>query len=194
MQCTQLRPRSPGCSFPRSALRCPFGRVRCLSQLQRAYKEAADIGRRLPMAPAGGGGGGAKPTAKQREALDHKYLQFLAAFVATNVLTREIDNRTVLTVVSKPVSRPIFVLGKFLGVAGAQTIVMVFLAVLFMLVEIHGVREAVAARGVGGRTDRRPRGPGLARPVRTWLRLGRLGPGRPRLVAWVSLYRSRLLV
>ena len=68
----------------------------------------------------------------------------LAAFVATNVLTREIDNRTVLTVVSKPVSRPIFVLGKFLGVAGAQTIVMVFLAVLFMLVEIHGVREAVA--------------------------------------------------
>jgi len=55
--------------------------VRCLSQLQRAYKEAADIGRRLPMAPAGGGGG-AKPTAKQREALDHKYLQFLAAFVA----------------------------------------------------------------------------------------------------------------
>ena len=54
--------------------------MRCLSQLQRAYKEAADIGRRLPMAPSGGGG--AKPTAKQREALDHKYLQFLAAFVA----------------------------------------------------------------------------------------------------------------
>ncbi|MEC8321908.1 MAG: hypothetical protein VX726_13850 [Planctomycetota bacterium] len=68
----------------------------------------------------------------------------LAAFVATNVLTREIENRTVLTVVSKPVSRAIFVLGKFLGVAGAQTIVMVFLSILFMLVEIHGVREAVA--------------------------------------------------
>ncbi len=68
----------------------------------------------------------------------------LAAFVASNVLTREIDNRTVLTVVSKPVARPIFVLGKFLGVAGAQTIVMVFLAIVFMLVEIHGVREAVS--------------------------------------------------
>ena len=68
----------------------------------------------------------------------------LAAFVASNVLTREIDNRTVLTVVSKPVARPIFILGKFLGVAGAQTIVMVFLAIVFMLVEIHGVREAVS--------------------------------------------------
>ena len=68
----------------------------------------------------------------------------LAAFVATNVLTREIENRTVLTVVSKPVSRAIFVLGKFLGVAGAQTIVMVFLSILFMLVEIHGVRETVS--------------------------------------------------
>ena len=43
-----------------------------------------DIGRRLPMAPpaAGAGGKRANLTAKQREALDHRYLQFLAAFVA----------------------------------------------------------------------------------------------------------------
>jgi ABC-2 type transport system permease protein len=67
----------------------------------------------------------------------------LAAFVATNVLTREIDNRTVLTVVSKPVSRPIFVIGKYLGVAAAQLAVLLFLSLLFMLVEIHGVQETV---------------------------------------------------
>lgn len=69
----------------------------------------------------------------------------LAAFVATNVLAREIDNRTVLTVVSKPVARPVFVLGKYLGVAGAQLAVLLFLALLFMLVEIHGVRQTVTA-------------------------------------------------
>lgn len=69
----------------------------------------------------------------------------LAAFVATNVLTREIDNRTVLTVVSKPVTRPVFILGKYLGVAGAQLAVLLFLALLFMLVEIHGVRQTVTA-------------------------------------------------
>ncbi len=67
----------------------------------------------------------------------------LAAFVATNVLSREIDNRTVLTVVSKPVYRPVFVIGKYVGVAGAQLAVLVFLALLFMLVEIHGVRQTV---------------------------------------------------
>jgi ABC-2 type transport system permease protein len=69
----------------------------------------------------------------------------LAAFVATNVLTREIDNRTVLTVVSKPVPRPIFVLGKFIGVAGSQVAVLLFLALLFMLVEIHGVQQTATA-------------------------------------------------
>ena len=52
----------------------------------------------------------------------------LSAFIASNVLSREIDNRTVLTVVSKPVSRPIFVLGKFFGVAGAQILALIFLA------------------------------------------------------------------
>ena len=41
----------------------------------------------------------------------------LAAFVATGVLTREIENKTALTVISKPVGRPVFVIGKFLGVA-----------------------------------------------------------------------------
>jgi len=35
----------------------------------------------------------------------------IAAFVATSVLTQEIENRTVLTVVSKPVGRPLFILG-----------------------------------------------------------------------------------
>jgi hypothetical protein len=67
----------------------------------------------------------------------------LSAFIASNVITREIHNRTVLTVISKPVSRPIFILGKFLGVAGAQILAMVFLTLVFMLVEIHGVQQTV---------------------------------------------------
>ena len=67
----------------------------------------------------------------------------LSAFIASNVLSREIDNRTVLTVVSKPVSRPIFVLGKFFGVAGAQLLALIFLALVFMMVEIHGVQQTV---------------------------------------------------
>ena len=67
----------------------------------------------------------------------------LAAFIATNVLNREIENFTALTVISKPVARPIFVLGKFLGVAGALILATVYLSFVFLLVEMHGVLETV---------------------------------------------------
>lgn len=44
---------------------------------------------------------------------------FLAAFTAAGVVCREIENRTALTVISKPIARAAFVLGKYLGVTGA---------------------------------------------------------------------------
>jgi ABC-type transport system involved in multi-copper enzyme maturation permease subunit len=67
----------------------------------------------------------------------------LAAFIATNVLTREIENRTALTVISKPVGRPVFIIGKFLGVAGAIAICTLNMSLVFMLVELHEVRQRV---------------------------------------------------
>ncbi len=67
----------------------------------------------------------------------------LAAFVATNVLNREIENRTALTVICKPVSRPVFVLGKYLGVAGALLVVTLYMSFVFLLVEMHGVLQTV---------------------------------------------------
>ena len=61
----------------------------------------------------------------------------LAAFVATGVLTREIENKTALTVISKPVGRPLFVLGKFLGVAGALILLStLYMSFVFLLVEL----------------------------------------------------------
>lgn len=67
----------------------------------------------------------------------------LAAFVATNVLTREIDNKTVLTVISKPVGRPLFIFGKYLGVAAALSLATLYLSLVFALVELHGVQQTV---------------------------------------------------
>ncbi|MEE9403252.1 MAG: ABC transporter permease [Algisphaera sp.] len=63
----------------------------------------------------------------------------LAAFTATGVLSREIEEKTVLTVVSKPVARPLFVLGKFLGVATAIAVASWILSLLFMSTYRHGV-------------------------------------------------------
>lgn len=67
----------------------------------------------------------------------------LAAFIATNVISQEIENRTVLTVISKPVGRTPFILGKYLGVAGAILVVLVDMALVFMLVERHGTMQTV---------------------------------------------------
>ena len=40
---------------------------------------------------------------------------FLSSFSATGILSREVENKTILTVVSKPVSRTVFLAGKYLG-------------------------------------------------------------------------------
>lgn len=67
---------------------------------------------------------------------------FLAGFSSAGVLTREIDNKTVLTVISKPVGRPIFVLGKFLGLASALTLGFYLCTIAFFLSARHGVMQA----------------------------------------------------
>ncbi len=65
----------------------------------------------------------------------------LAAFTATGVVSTEVENRTVLTVVSKPVPRPLFVLGKYLGVGVALTLAFWVLGGLFLLSARHGVLQ-----------------------------------------------------
>ncbi len=68
----------------------------------------------------------------------------LAAFLATAVLSREIENKTVLTVVSKPVGRPTVVLGKYLGVAAAIMIAVVTMLLFLQMGLRHGVLSTAA--------------------------------------------------
>ncbi len=65
----------------------------------------------------------------------------LAAFTASGVVTDEIENKTVLTVVSKPVNRPVFLLGKFFGVAAAIALAFWTLAIIFLLTIRHQVMQ-----------------------------------------------------
>lgn len=67
-----------------------------------------------------------------------------SVFSATAVMTREITDQTVLTVVSKPVSRPVFLVGKYLGVCGAMVIAHYLLSVVFLFAARHGVLETAA--------------------------------------------------
>lgn len=66
---------------------------------------------------------------------------FLAAFSAAGVLSREIENKTVLTVISKPVGRPLFLLGKFLGLTGALAVACYLAGSVFLLTVRHKVLE-----------------------------------------------------
>jgi hypothetical protein len=69
---------------------------------------------------------------------------FLAAFTATGVLSAELENKTVLTVVSKPVPRPAFVLGKYLGVSLALLTWYWIAAIIFFLTIRHRVMSTAS--------------------------------------------------
>ncbi|RME40482.1 MAG: hypothetical protein D6788_03245 [Planctomycetota bacterium] len=66
---------------------------------------------------------------------------FLSVFSAAGILSREIENRTVLTVISKPVGRPLFLLAKFVGLAAALTVAFYLSVLVFVLTVRHGVME-----------------------------------------------------
>ena len=69
---------------------------------------------------------------------------FIAIFSASTVVTDEIDRKTALTVISKTVSRPAFVIGKFLGVTGAVILAQYLLILVYFMTVRHGVLESAA--------------------------------------------------
>lgn len=66
---------------------------------------------------------------------------FLAAFTATGVIHQELTNKTALTIVSKPVPRPVFIVGKYIGVSGAILVAGYLLMLVFMLTLRHRVLQ-----------------------------------------------------
>lgn len=66
---------------------------------------------------------------------------FIASFSATGILTREIENKTVMTVISKPVGRPLFFVGKFVGLVGAVMLSHYLSTLVFLLCQRHGVLQ-----------------------------------------------------
>ncbi|RIK67270.1 MAG: hypothetical protein DCC65_06890 [Planctomycetota bacterium] len=69
---------------------------------------------------------------------------FLAVFAASSVLDTEIEDKTVLTVAAKPISRPVFILGKFIGMIGALGVAHYLACLAFYMVMRHGVLQTAA--------------------------------------------------
>ena len=68
----------------------------------------------------------------------------LGAFSASSVISQEIDDKTVLTVISKPVRRFEFIIGKYLGIA-VSLMTAIF---LLSMVLIFAIRTGVAERNL----------------------------------------------
>ena len=66
---------------------------------------------------------------------------FVSIFSAAGAVAEEMDNKTISTVLSKPVSRPVYVLAKFLGVSWAVAIAHFISSVALLFVIRHGVLE-----------------------------------------------------
>ena len=68
---------------------------------------------------------------------------FIAIFSASGAVAEEIENKTITTVLSKPVQRPIFIVAKFLGVAAAVMLAHYICTIALLMAIRHGVLETV---------------------------------------------------
>lgn len=68
----------------------------------------------------------------------------LACFCASNVIDQEIEDKTALTVMAKPVSREAFILGKYVGVFGAILAAHYLSGIAFFMAMRHGVLQTAA--------------------------------------------------
>jgi ABC-2 type transport system permease protein len=67
---------------------------------------------------------------------------FIAIFAASGAVADEIEDKTITTVLSKPVQRPIFVIAKFLGVTAAVVLAHYICTIALIMAMRHGVLEA----------------------------------------------------
>jgi ABC-2 type transport system permease protein len=87
---------------------------------------------------------------------------FVAIFSASGAVSVEMENKTILTVLTKPVQRPIFILAKFLGVVGAVALAHYLCTIGVLMTIRHGVLSTASdthdwtvigsAAGVAGAT------------------------------------------
>ena len=68
---------------------------------------------------------------------------FIAIFSASGAVAQEFESKTITTVLSKPVQRPIFIIAKFLGVTAAVVLAHYICTVALLMAIRHGVLETV---------------------------------------------------
>jgi ABC-type transport system involved in multi-copper enzyme maturation permease subunit len=79
----------------------------------------------------------------------HLLSVIVAVFVGTGLINKEIEKRTVLVLIAKPVSRAAFIVGKHLGLTAVLAVLIAALGVIFMAVlTANGVAFPVGSVGL----------------------------------------------
>lgn len=68
---------------------------------------------------------------------------FISIFSASGAVAKELENKTIMTVLTKPVQRPVFIIAKFFGVAFAVVLAHYICTIALLMVIRHGVLETV---------------------------------------------------
>jgi len=68
---------------------------------------------------------------------------FIAIFSASGAVAQELENKTITTVLSKPVQRPIFIIAKFFGITAAVVLAHYICTIALLMAIRHGVLETV---------------------------------------------------
>ncbi|MGA2914474.1 MAG: ABC transporter permease subunit [Sedimentisphaerales bacterium] len=68
---------------------------------------------------------------------------FIATFAASAAITEEIETKTILTTLSKPIPRYLFILGKFIGSIAAVALAHYILTIAMLMTIRHGVLSTV---------------------------------------------------
>ena len=69
---------------------------------------------------------------------------FIAIFSSIGAITEELESKTAMTVLTKPVPRPIFILGKFLGISAAVALAHYVCTITMFMVFRHGVMSTAS--------------------------------------------------
>ncbi len=69
---------------------------------------------------------------------------FVGIFAASGAVADEIENKTILTVLTKPVRRPVFVLAKFFGIFAAVALAHLITTIALLMTIRHGVMATAA--------------------------------------------------
>ncbi len=75
----------------------------------------------------------------------------IAVFVGTGLVSKEIEKRTILMLIAKPISRPEFILGKYLGLSTVLALLVVAMSAIYLIfLQVNNISYSATSIVING--------------------------------------------